>query len=101
MNGKGCKRDFRAVGLLILWCVGREGWFSVDATRGAQDNGGRRPLIRMLCMTRTTILRTCAKWSVRTGSEPKDHFPGIRKMVDLGSGATREIEDIALTRYAC
>jgi len=30
-----------------------------------------------------------------------DHFLDIRKMVDIGSGATREIEDIALTRYAC
>lgn len=30
-----------------------------------------------------------------------DHFLDIRKMVDLGSGATRAIDDIALTRYAC
>jgi len=35
------------------------------------------------------------------GYDPKDHFAGISKMVTLGSGATREIEDIALTRYAC
>lgn len=35
------------------------------------------------------------------GHDPKDHFLCIRKMVDLGSGAKREIEDIALSRYAC
>ncbi|MBI5297947.1 MAG: DNA damage-inducible protein D [Chloroflexi bacterium] len=30
-----------------------------------------------------------------------DHFVDVNKMVSLGSGAAREIDDIALTRYAC
>lgn len=30
-----------------------------------------------------------------------DHFAGVGKMVELGSGAEREIEDIVLSRYAC
>ena len=32
------------------------------------------------------------------GSDPKVHFAHISKMVDLGSGAKRKIEDIALIR---
>jgi DNA-damage-inducible protein D len=35
------------------------------------------------------------------GYEPADHFLDVTKMVDLGSGATRQIDDVALTRYAC
>ena len=30
-----------------------------------------------------------------------DHFPDVRKMVNLGSGSEREIDDILLTRYGC
>ena len=35
------------------------------------------------------------------GCDPRDHFLDVTKMVDLGSGAKRQIDDIALTRYAC
>jgi DNA-damage-inducible protein D len=35
------------------------------------------------------------------GESVADHFADIGKMVDLGSSAKREIDDIALTRYAC
>ena len=35
------------------------------------------------------------------GLKEEDHFLGIRKMVQIGSGSSREINDIALTRYAC
>lgn len=36
-----------------------------------------------------------------SGYETPDHFLDVRKMVTLGSGAEREVEDVALTRYAC
>lgn len=36
-----------------------------------------------------------------SGEKVPDHFVVYHKKVTLGSGATREIEDVALTRYAC
>lgn len=36
----------------------------------------------------------------KSNHDTNHHFPGVRKMVVLGSGSEREIEDIALSRYA-
>ena len=35
------------------------------------------------------------------GQRCDDHFVDVTKMVDLGSGAQREVDDLMLTRYAC
>lgn len=37
----------------------------------------------------------------RSGHAVADHFADVSKMVDIGSGAQREVDDCQLSRYAC
>lgn len=48
-----------------------------------------------------TLLERARTACENAGQPPADHFRGVTKMVTLGSGAERAIEDVALTRYAC
>jgi DNA-damage-inducible protein D len=36
-----------------------------------------------------------------SGNQVYDHFAEVRKLVSIGSGAEREVEDFMLIRYAC
>ncbi len=36
-----------------------------------------------------------------TGLDAADHFRGSAKLVEVGSGAKRQVEDVELTRYGC
>lgn len=47
------------------------------------------------------VLDKAREACTHSGQRPEDHFAVIRKMVDIGSGARREVEDVRLSRYAC
>ncbi len=47
------------------------------------------------------VIDKAKKSCEKAGEEIKDHFADFGKMVQIGSGAQKEINDIALTRYAC
>ena len=48
-----------------------------------------------------TVLSKAKTACELSGHRVSDHFVDVNKMVDLGSGSQREVDELMLTRYAC
>ncbi|MCL2550221.1 MAG: DNA damage-inducible protein D [Methanimicrococcus sp.] len=64
-----------------------------------------RDLMELLDYSRWENFQTVLKKAIisceSTGCDPNDHFRDVTKMVRVGSGAERSVDDFMLTRYAC
>lgn len=47
------------------------------------------------------VIEKAKEAATNAGEKLNDHFVDVNKMVELGSSAKRQLDDIALTRYAC
>ncbi len=47
------------------------------------------------------VIEKAKEACMKSENNVSDHFAGVGKMVNIGSGAGREIEDYKLSRYAC
>lgn len=71
---------------------GGEFWFARDLQR-VLDYAKWENFVKVIEKARIACKNSGYNW--------EDHFLDIGKMINLGKGATRKIDDIALTRYAC
>lgn len=80
-----------------------------DDVRHVDDDGNEYWLARQLApllgypqwRNFLPVLEKAREACRTSGQEMTDHFADMRKMVEIGSGAQREVEDVSLSRYAC
>ena len=71
---------------------GQEFWFARDLQRVLAYSEWRNFV---------SVIEKAETACKNSGFDPSDHFVGVNKMVAIGSGAERTIDDIMLSRYAC
>ena len=74
-------------------------------TAEGQESWSARDLARVLEYLNfrnfQPVIEKAKEACIKSGHAVADHFAEIRNMVDIGSGAQREVEDWTLSRYAC
>jgi len=82
---------------------------SFEQLKQSNDHGAEfwsaRDLQPLLGYTQWRRFEDAIKRSItsceQSGNDPQNHFAGAGKMVGLGSGSAREVEDFQLSRFAC
>ncbi|MDB5178254.1 MAG: hypothetical protein JWN01_197 [Patescibacteria group bacterium] len=83
----------------------QDGFENIKRNKNGIEFWWARELMPLLEYTKwENFLKTIEKAKIacaESGQNIEDQFPGVRKMIERGKGAQFEVDDIALTRYAC